>query len=56
MTKAQARSLANECVNTLIDAGVLEEQRDFFALDLMTESICTAYAHHRNRNHTPMNE
>ena len=39
MTKEQARSLANECVNTLIDAGVLEEQRDFFALDLITERI-----------------
>ena len=39
MTKEQARSLANECVNTLIDAGVLEEQRDFFALDLLTERI-----------------
>lgn len=39
MTKKQARSLANECVNTLIDAGVLEEQRDFFALDLITERI-----------------
>lgn len=39
MTKEQARSLANECVNTLIDAGVLEQKRDFFALDLITERI-----------------
>tara|TARA_B100002019_G_C20811221_1_gene375987 strand:+ start:223 stop:534 length:312 start_codon:yes stop_codon:yes gene_type:complete len=39
MTKEQARGLANECVNTLINAGVLEEQRDFFALDLITERI-----------------
>ena len=39
MTKEQARNLANECVNALISAGVLEEQRDFFALDLITERI-----------------
>ena len=39
MTKEKAHHLANDCVNTLIDAGVLEEQRDFFALDLITERI-----------------
>ena len=39
MTKEQAQNLANECVNALIDAGVLEEQRDFFALDIITERI-----------------
>ena len=39
MTKEQARSLANECVNALILSGVLEEQRDFFALDIITERI-----------------
>mgnify|MGYP003109775031 CR=1 FL=1 len=39
MTNEESRSLANECVNTLIDAGVLEEQRDFFALDLIHDRI-----------------
>lgn len=39
MTEEQARNLANDCVNALVDAGVLEEKKDFFALDIITERI-----------------
>jgi hypothetical protein len=39
MNKEQAQDLANECVNTLIDAGVLKEDKDFFALDLITDRL-----------------
>lgn len=55
MTKEQARSLANECVNILIDAGVLEEQRDSFALDLITERIWVNMKtnKHERRSHPP---
>ena len=39
MTEDKARSIANECVNTLILAGILEEKNDFNALDLITERL-----------------
>jgi hypothetical protein len=51
MTNEQARTLANECVNTLIDAGVLEESKDFFALDLITDRLRASLDPDYPKNH-----
>ncbi len=51
MTKEETRTLANECVNTLIYAGVLEEKNDFFALDLIDDRLRASLDPDYGKNH-----
>lgn len=40
MSQERARNIANECVNKMIDAGIIESNNDFYALDLITKTVC----------------
>ena len=40
MSQRRARNIANECVNKMIDAGVIENKNELYALDLITKTVC----------------